>query len=61
MPEYYIPIKVAKYYGISPVEVIDWPKYFINATFNVIQAEHAVQEKQQKRQERESKRKKGRS
>lgn len=52
LPEYYMPIKIAKYYGVSPLEVIEWPKYMIQATIAVIQADQAVEEKQRKKAER---------
>jgi hypothetical protein len=59
MPEYVTPIKIAKYFGISPLEVIQWPQYFIAATNNVITAENNAQEKMRKREEAKAKRKRG--
>jgi len=60
MPEYVKTIQVAKYYGVSPMEVMEWPQYWIAATFIYMNAEHAAQEKAQQKQQKAANRKKGR-
>ena len=48
MPEYVETVLLARHAGVSPMELLEWPAFWVDALRNVVSAEHQVERERNK-------------